>query len=105
MNITPGTPATIGYYTDSRAAVVTKVTAKSVWVARVETTNTRHENENLAEGEMPVVLKDGILDKPLGPGERFTLYTDGDGKPYATKGDKSIRVRFGHSVTRVDYKS
>jgi hypothetical protein len=104
VNITPGTPATIGYYTDSRAAVVTKVTAKSVWVARVETTNERNESDNLAAGEMPVRLADGVLDKPLGAGERFTLYIDRDGKPYATRGDKSIRVRFGHSVTRVDYK-
>jgi hypothetical protein len=104
MEITTGTPATIHYYTDSRAAVVERRTAKRVWIARVETTNARNENENLAPGELPVRIADGVLGKPLGPGEMYTLYTDRDGRPYATRGDKSIRVRFGHSVTRVDYR-
>lgn len=102
--IEAGTPATIYLYTDTRAAVVTRRTAKRVWISRVETANRRRESENLAEGEMPVMLEDGVLDKPLGAGEPFTLYVDDEGRPYATKGDKSIRVRFGYSRTRVDYK-
>lgn len=104
MEITIGTPATILYWTDTRAAVVTRRTAKRVWIARVETTNERNERDQLAEGELPVRIADGVLDKPLGPGEQYTLYTDSAGEQYATRGDKSIRVRFGHSRTRVDYK-
>lgn len=105
MDITPGTPATIHYYTDSRAAVVTRVTSKRVWIARVETTNERNEREiPEGSGELPVRIADGVLDKIIGEPEQYSLYIDRDGRPYATRGDKSIRVRFGHSVTRVDYK-
>lgn len=100
-----GTPATILYDTDTRAAVVTRVTSDHVWIARVETKNRRRESENLADGELPVMLEDGDVTKPLGDGEMFTLYTDREGEPYATKGDRTIRVRFGHSVTRVDYRA
>ena len=103
--ITAGTPATILLYTDTRAAVVTRRTAKRVWIARVETGAETTENEaEVQMGGCPVRRADGILDKPLGAGEQYTLHVDQDGTPWATRGDRSIRVVFGHSVTRVDYR-
>lgn len=104
--IAAGTPATIHFYTDSSAAVVVRRTAKRVYIAPVETTNERHEREIPAgSGELPVTIADGVLDKPLpGAVEIYTLYVDREGKPYATRGDKSIRVRFGYSRRRIDYK-
>jgi hypothetical protein len=103
--ITAGTPATIHYYTDSRAAVVVKRTATRVYISRVETTNERNERDQLADGELPVRIADGVLGKLIDVyPQAYTLYVDRDGVPYATRGDKSIRVRFGHSRTRIDYK-
>lgn len=103
--ITAGTPATIIYFTDTRAAVVVRRTAKRVYISRVQTTNERNEQHQLAEGELPVRISDGVLDKLIDVyPEAYTLYVDRDGEAYATKGDKSIRVRFGHSRTRVDYR-
>ena len=101
-SITVGTPATILYYTDTRAAVVTKITEKGVWIARVETTNRRRESDRLADGEFPVILEDGVLDQPIGPGERYTRRSRADGTEYATRGD--LRAHFGSSVSRIDYR-
>jgi len=101
-DIQDGTPATVLYPNDTRAAVVVRRTPKKVYVARVETTNRRRESDRLAEGEMPVILEDGILDQPVGPGLLYTLKVDGAGRPYAERDGQ--RVRFGHSVTRIVYK-
>lgn len=102
--IVAGTPATIVLHTDTRAAVVIRRTEKRVYVARVETGPTYRESENLAAGELPVMLADGLTDKPLGEGESYSFFPNATGGPVATRGDRSVRVVFGHSRTRIDYR-
>lgn len=97
--IVAGTPATILLYTDSRAAVVTRRTAKRVWVSRVETGPTYRESDTLAPGEMPVILADGLTDQPYDEGESYTLHPD---RTAAHRG--GVAVVFGHSRSRIDYK-
>jgi hypothetical protein len=98
----PGDPASILFYSDTRAAVIVRVTPKSIVVARVETGPSRLDmaSDSGAYGVRPT-LEDGILDRPIaGSEERFTWnprtgsYRRG-----------SIRLVLGHSVTRVDHRN
>jgi hypothetical protein len=96
-----GTPATQVYVTDSRALVVSRVSAsgRTIWTQSVELDEStrRRETELLAEGEPPVMLVNGDLTKPYGP-ERQWRWTRG---AWRNGGD---RVYLGHSIQRVDYK-
>lgn len=101
QGIKVGDPASIRYYTDTRAAVVTHVTAKTVTVARVET---GPEAPDMACDEGAWGIRpgkaEGILDQPVeGTEQRFmwsakrnAFYNDG------------LRLILGHSTTWIDYR-
>jgi hypothetical protein len=94
-----GQPATIHLFSDSRAAVVTKVNKKSIIVAAVETgPETRDERR---DGPYPVMVAEGILDKIVGQPERFAIVETPRGTRY---GAGSIRVSLGRSVSITDYR-
>lgn len=105
MKITEGTPASVVYVTDTRAAVVVHRTPKRVRVALVETGSYYHENPaDVAAGDYPVTLADGILDRPIAGTERtYTLKIDSEGKVYGWSGTHG-RLALGHSVTRTDHR-
>lgn len=96
-----GQPASIVLYTDTRAAVVTKVTAKTIVIARVETGPSRLDmaSDEGAYGLRPT-LEDGILDKPIeGTEQRYTWNEKRQGWFHM-----GTRARLGRSVTRVDHR-
>ena len=100
-----GAPATIHYVTDSRAAVVVRVNAKSISVARVETG--KPEKDMSADGarnpDCPsVTCAEGILDKIIGKPERYVRVKRSDGTIGYCNG--SITVTLGQSVSRIDYR-
>lgn len=97
-----GQPATIHLWTDSHAAVVVKVSPRSILVARVETGESRPDlaSDVGAWGARPV-LAEGILDQITGTPERFRRIDSEDGPRYR-KG--SISVSLGYSRTRIDYR-
>lgn len=97
-----GQPATIHLWTDSHAAVVLKVSPKSILVARVATGERFLDlaSDPGAYGVRPV-LAEGILDQITGANERFRRIDSEDGPRYR-KG--SISVSLGYSRTRIDYR-
>lgn len=97
-----GEGATIVLFTDTQAAVVTRVTATRVFVRPVETGETRVENPSeVAAGGLPVDLADGILDRPKGPEQGFRIRDNGRHGPTA-RGEVYIRV--GKSIARRDWR-
>lgn len=95
LNPYVGMPCSILYVTDTRAAVVVRVNAKSVTVQRVATDP--ESKRTIAErGPWPVVQEDGILTKTVGNPERFAF----NGRRFA---DGSIGLSLGRSVTTIDY--
>lgn len=98
-----GAPATILLYTDTNAAVVTRVSASTVWVRTVETAPARTENEaEVKAGGYPVRVAEGILDKPVGGEQRFSR-NDERGL-HGPKGRGAVVLVIGHSVSRTDYR-
>ena len=104
--IQAGTPASIVYVTDTRAAVVVKRTPKRVTVLPVVTGPVFHENaDDVAVGDFPVVCAEGILSQPLTDSKlrTYTLREREDGSVYGDSG-KWGRLALGSSVTRTDYR-
>lgn len=98
-----GAPATIHLYTDTIAAVVTRVSNSTVWIRRVETGKRRTANAaEVKAGGLPVREEDGILDKPFGPEERYARHDDTG--YHGRRGRGQIVVTIGRSVGRTDYR-
>jgi len=98
-----GAPATILLYTDTQAAVVTRVSKASVWVRTVETSEAWTDNQaEVDAGGYPVRLARGILDKPVGQEQRFARHDD-TGRHGNTKRG-SVTIRIGTSIERRDYR-
>jgi hypothetical protein len=91
-----GMPATINLYSDTFAAVVVKVNAKSIKVARVETDG-NPVRINSERELFPCVAEQGILDKIIGEPERYAKV----GERYR---NGSISVTLGKSVKVTDYR-
>jgi hypothetical protein len=94
-----GDPATIRYYTDTRAAVVVRVTPKSIVLARVETGPSAPDTrcDAGAYGVLPQ-RAEGILDQVIeGTEQRFTFRN-------GRWSNGSIKATLGSSVTWVDYR-
>lgn len=97
-----GTGATIHLFSDSQAAVVVKVNAKSIVVRRVEVDAASRYVTNPGE-PLPCIAKKGILDQPIGEPERFKLVRVlDDGMPQYANG--SIRLGLGYSRKVTDYR-
>ena len=96
---TVGAPATIVFYTDTNAAVVTRVSGASIWVQKVETGEWTTENP----GEpWPVRVAEGVLNRPYGPEQRFARHDDTGRHGPQKRGE--VYVRVGHSTERRDYR-
>jgi len=88
----PGTPATICMWSDTIAAVVTKVTRTTVTIMQVEVGEYRKghgDNDTIA---------DGNLDQPI-PGTEEIYRLRKDGRYHGGHG----RLVFGHSRSRTDW--
>jgi hypothetical protein len=98
-----GAPATILLYTDTQAAVVTRVSKASVWVRTVETGPEWTDNQaEVDAGGYPVRISRGIIDKPVG-GERRFARNDARNL-HGKKGRGAVVVRIGTSISRTDYR-
>lgn len=89
-----GMPATIRLYTDTMAAVVVKVSPKSILVAEVKT------GEPVKVGDFPPyghTRAEGIITEIIGEPQRFTLNKHGE----FAKG--SIGLRLGESYRYVNW--
>jgi hypothetical protein len=96
-----GAPATILLYTDTVAAVVTRVSASTIWFRRVETGEETTENQaEVNVGSPPVRRANGILDKPFGDEQRVARRETG--KIHGS--NQTTRLSVGHSVSRTDYR-
>jgi hypothetical protein len=94
-----GMPASVVYVTDSSAAVVIKVNAKSVVVAKVATGEAVKVDEI---NGWPVYDEPGLLDQPITPGERYKFAgINSSGQRVYANG--TIRLSLGRSVDRTDY--
>ncbi len=99
-----GQPATIHLYTDSVAAVVTKVNPKSIIVCSVPVIEGSRRRVNDEAEPFPCWAEDGDVDAPAdkrGTPERFTIVQTERGTRY---GVGSIRVTLGRSVSKVDHR-
>jgi hypothetical protein len=98
-DITAGTPASIVYPHDYRAAVVVKRTPKRVVIARVEVGPVRVIEQG---GYGAITEAEGILTE-VRPGteQSYTLRTRKDGSVYGDRADGG-RVNFGRSVDRIN---
>jgi len=98
-----GTPASIAYPHDTRAAVVVRRSAKRVVIARVPVGPTVRVDGGT--DCPPITEAPGIVDQPIEGTERtYTLRTRRDGSVYADRADGS-RLTFGVSVDRVNYQN
>jgi hypothetical protein len=98
-----GTPASVVYPHDLRAAVVVRRTAKRVVIARVPV----GPSERVDGGTdcPPITEAQGITDRPIAGTEvTYTLRTRRDGSVYADRADGG-RITFGISVDRVNYQN
>lgn len=98
VKIEVGMPATIHLYSDSVAAVVVKINAKSIVVRRVERDEDSKRRVNDEREPWPCFAWDGILDQPIGNPERYGVLDNGR----ITNG--SISVTVGRSISRTDYR-
>jgi hypothetical protein len=98
---TPGMPATIHLYNDTSAAVVVRVNAKSIVVARVATDETSRRRLNNPREPFPVWAEDGILTEITGEPQRYTRVETRSGPAYR---NGSISVSLGRSVSITDYR-
>lgn len=98
-----GAPATILLWSDTQAAVVTRVSKASVWVRTVETGEGWNDNQaEVDAGGYPVRLARGILDKPVGQEQRFARHDESNLHGSTKRG--AVRVRIGTSIERRDYR-
>ena len=100
-----GQAATVHLWTDTQAAVVVRVNAKSVVVALVETDPATKRVTNPGE-PYPCVVEDGDLTKIIPNSEsRATIVETDHGTSYRVGGRRgSIRVSLGVSIDRTDYR-
>lgn len=98
---TVGAPATIRLYTDTIAAVVTRVSASTVWVRRVETGPAKRVNHK--DEPYPVIHEEGVLDKPYGVEERYARNDERGWHGPKSRG--SVIVVIGYSISRTDYRN
>lgn len=97
-----GMPATIHLVSDSMAAVVVRVNAKSVTVARVATDETKRFRINAEAEPFPCYAEPGILTEVIGTPERYSRIEHGDGRVSYRNG--SIGLTLGKSVRVTDYR-
>lgn len=100
MDANVGDPASVLMYSDRYACVVTRVTPKTITVAKVETENGRQDMacDEGAWGVRPW-REDGILDRPIeGTEQRFQRNKHGR---YTRNG---LTLILGSSVTWIDYR-
>lgn len=100
-----GTPATIWLYSDAVAAVVTRVSAKSVTVQRVKTDPDSQKRINDDREPYPCFSWEGQVDEPIegSAPQRFRLVSVAeDGTPRYRNG--SISLSLGRSVQVTDYR-
>lgn len=95
-----GDPATIHLYTDTLPAVVVKVNKKSIVVRRVEHDENDPTVRNPGE-PFPAIMWPGILDRPIGEPERYSIVETDSGYRYR---NGSISVTIGKSVKFTDYR-
>lgn len=96
-----GMPATINLYTDTQAAVVTKVNAKSILVAPVALNESTRRRIN-AEGEpFPCLAVDGITTEVTGLAQRYSRIDTEQGPRFR---NGSISITLGRSVEITDYR-
>jgi hypothetical protein len=100
MSVYVGQPATIHLYTDSLAAVVTKVNAKSIVVCRVENDESTKFVTNPNE-PLPCIGYQGNTNKIIGKPERYSIIETSYGTKYR---NGSISVTLGKSVSITDYR-
>lgn len=86
------------YVTDTRAMVITRVTAKQVRAALVATEDAVRDTA-VDQGPFPVIVEEGILTDIVGDEEVFRLHKNG--RYYNASG---CRLRIGRSVSRTDYR-
>lgn len=96
-----GQAATIHLFTDSIAAVVTKINKKSIVVARVATTEAVQDKSRDGADYLPVMIAEGILDEVVGSPERYSIIETEDGPRYR---NGSIGVTLGRSIALTDYR-
>jgi hypothetical protein len=94
-----GAAATISLYTDSLAAVITRVTATQVRVRRVATGERTEDTRVDRVPGCPVMVAEGILTAPIGEEETYRLHKDG-----AYRDPNGRRLRIGRSISRTDYR-
>ncbi len=107
MNATPiepvkGMPATINLMNDTLPAVVLRVNAKSITVARVAVDEASSRRINDEREPFPVVVADGILSEVIGTPERYSKIVRSDGTIAYRNG--SISVTLGKSIRLTDYR-
>jgi hypothetical protein len=98
-----GDPVSIHYWTDTRAAVVTRVTAKTITVACVETEDAAPDMrcDAGAYGLRPTRAA-GILDKIIyGTEQRYTFRANAWRNGSVRGGTRLI---LGHSTTWIDWR-
>lgn len=97
-----GAPATIHLYTDTLAAVVTRVTATRVFVRRVATgVEVTSNAAEVALGGLPIRVSKGILTEPTGPEEGYKIRENGR---HGKLGRGEIVVTIGKSISKTDYR-
>lgn len=94
-----GDPATTSYWRDTYAGVVTKVTPKTITIARVEVGPSEPDMacDAGAYGLRPVQAE-GILDRPIEGTERRFTFTRGMWR------NGSMRAYLGHSTEWRDWR-
>jgi hypothetical protein len=98
-----GAPATILLYSDTQAAVVTRVSKASVWVQCVETGPAWTDNQaEVDAGGYPVRMARGLTDKPVGGEMRFARHDDTN--LHGKKERGAVKVVIGTSIERRDYR-
>lgn len=96
-----GQAATLTYYTDSRAAVVTKVSPKTIVIALVEVgASTPDERCDAGAFGVRPMKAEGILDEPV-PGTELRFSWNARRGCWMNQG---TRARLGSSITWVDYR-
>lgn len=100
MDAREGDPASVRMYSDSYACVVTRVTPRTITVAKVETENGRQDMacDPGAYGVRPW-REDGVLDKIIeGTEQRFQR------NKYGRYMRGGLTLILGHSTTWIDYR-
>lgn len=96
-----GMGCTINLYSDKMAAVVTKVNAKSIVVARVATDEAGAWRVNSESEPYPVIARAGILTEIIGEPERYARVETSYGVCFR---NGSVGVTLGKSISLTDYR-